>query len=178
MKKYFFHFVLFLAVLTACSCVKQEPMQPIIISATVIKEPTNGRNLGVIGEVEPIYFSPMKAPFSARIDTGAETSSVGVSNMKPFERDGEKWIAFDLVNKDTSETHHFEKKIHRNTVIKRALKKEERPVVIMDVTFGGETIQTEFTLADRESFEYQALVGRNILTGRALVDTSLSNTLY
>ena len=48
----------------------------------------------------------------------------------------------------------------------------------MDVKFGKEVITgVRFTLADREKFEYQALIGRNILTGRAIVDTALSNTL-
>ena len=48
----------------------------------------------------------------------------------------------------------------------------------MDIKFGGQIIKEKFSLADREKFEYQALIGRNILTGRAIVDTSLSNTLH
>ena len=35
----------------------------------------------------------------------------------------------------------------------------------------------KFTLAVRDKFNYQVLIGRNVLTGRALVDTALSNTL-
>lgn len=47
----------------------------------------------------------------------------------------------------------------------------------MPVSFGGEKFVSEFTLAKRERFEYQVLIGRNILSGRAIVDTSLSHTL-
>ena len=47
----------------------------------------------------------------------------------------------------------------------------------MSVKFGGEIINTQFSLAERDKFVYQGLVGRNILTGRAIVDTSVSNTL-
>ena len=47
----------------------------------------------------------------------------------------------------------------------------------MDISFGGEKQQAEFTLAEREDFDYQALIGRNVLTGRFIVDTSISNTL-
>ena len=75
------------------------------------------------------------------------------------------------------ERHHFEKKILKFVTITRIHKSEKRPSVMMDVNFGGQIIKARFSLADREKFEYQALVGRNILTGRAIVDTALSNTL-
>ena len=133
--------------------------------------------LGIIGAVEPIYMLPMKTPFAARIDTGAENSSLDVDNMKTFERDGEKWVSFDLANRQGGERHHFEKKILKFVTITRIHKSEKRPSVMMDVNFGGQIIKARFSLADREKFEYQALVGRNILTGRAIVDTALSNTL-
>ena len=48
---------------------------------------------------------------------------------------------------------------------------------MMNIKFGGEIINAQFSLAEREKFIYQGLVGRNILTGRAIVDTSISNTL-
>ena len=48
----------------------------------------------------------------------------------------------------------------------------------MNVKFGTETFTAMFSLADRSKFDYQALIGRNILTGRAIVDTSLANTLH
>ena len=74
--------------------------------------------------------------------------------------------------------HHFEKKIQKVVDIKRINEHEKRYAVDMEVKFGKEIITgVRFNLADREKFEYQALIGRNILTGRAIVDTSLSNTL-
>ncbi len=42
---------------------------------------------------------------------------------------------------------------------------------------GDEIIKEQFSLAERDRFNYQGLIGRNILTGRAIVDTSLANTL-
>lgn len=133
--------------------------------------------LGIIGEVEPIYILPMKTPFEARIDTGAESSSIDVENVRQFERDGEKWVSFTVKNEQNGEVHRFEKKIEKTTTIKRLHKSEKRVVVMMDVKFGDQIINANFSLANREKFEYQVLVGRNILTGRAVVDTSLSHTL-
>ncbi len=143
---------------------KTEPLQP--------KVP-----LRVIGEVEPIYFLPMKSPFLSRIDTGAETSSVDADDIRPFERDGEKWVGFDLVNWETGEKYHFEKKIKRQPTVKRINGDEERIVVVMDIKMGGKIVKEEFSLAKRDRFNYQGLIGRNILTGRVIVDTSLNNTL-
>lgn len=151
-------------------------VQPAIVPAVEVPQ-VKQTKLGVIGAVEPVYFLPMKSPFEARIDTGAENSSVDVTSLKTFERDGEKWVSFILTNDDTGETHRFEKKVVRQTVIKRKHQDEKRLVVNMDVKFGSEIITAVFSLADREKFEYQALIGRNILTGRAIVDTSVSHTL-
>ncbi len=135
------------------------------------------RPLTVIGEVEPVYFLPMKSPFLSRIDTGAETSSVDADHIVSFERDGEKWVAFDLVNRETGEKHRFEKKIKRQPTVKRISGSEERMVVVMNVKMGEEIVKTEFSLAARDRFNYQGLIGRNILTGRFIVDTSLVNVL-
>lgn len=133
--------------------------------------------LKVIGGVEPIYFLPMKTPFEARIDTGAETSSMDVNALEFFERDGQKWVRFELENRKSAEKHAFEKKIFRQTTIRRINEKEERTVVVMDVKFAGEIVKTQFSLATRDKFNYQALVGRNIINGRFIIDTSVANTL-
>ena len=119
----------------------------------------------------------MKSAFEARIDTGATTSSLDVDEMNEFERDGEKWVSFTVANRRSGEIYTFEKPILKNVRIKRIDDKEHRIKVLMPVSFGGEKFVSEFTLAKRERFEYQVLIGRNILTGRAIVDTSLSHTL-
>lgn len=164
-------------VLVASSCKNNNEVKPVLVPAVEIKQPVK-HELNIIGGVEPIYFPPMKAPFNARIDTGAETSSIDVDNSRFFERDGEKWISFTLTNRDTQEKHKFEKKIHRKVTIRRIEGNETRFTVSMDVMFGGQKFTEQFTLADRSKFDYQALVGRNIITGRAIVDPSISNTLH
>lgn len=132
----------------------------------------------IIGGVETVYVPPFEIPFQARIDTGAETSSIDAQNIRPFERDGDKWVSFDITNKKTAQTLHFEKPIVRKTNIVRTLKGEKRYVVHFNVKMGEEIIDTEFTLNDRSKFEYQVLIGRNILNGRFIVDSSIENTLH
>jgi len=134
-------------------------------------------HLPIIGEVEPIYFLPMKSPFLARIDTGATTSSLDCRDVEYFERDGERWVTFKLKNRKTGEEHVFEKKVERSFKVRRAGEDERRKAVKMDVKMGKEVFSAVFSIADREQFDYQGLIGRNILTGRYIVDTSTSYTL-
>ena len=48
----------------------------------------------------------------------------------------------------------------------------------MDIKIGSNLINAEFSLANREKFTYQALIGRNVLNGRFMVDPSIENTLH
>lgn len=148
---------------------KEEPLQ---------KKVQKTHPLGIIGGVEPVKFLPMKTSILARIDTGAENSSLGAENINVFEREGEKWVSFEIKNPQTEEPLTFEKKVLKQVVIKRQLEQEERIAVMLTVQLGSEKITAQFSLADRSKFEYQALIGRNILSGRALVDASLEKTLY
>ena len=134
--------------------------------------------LGIIGEVEPIYIKDMASVFPARIDTGAETSSIDAINVKEFERDGESWVSFDIENKATKERKTFEKKITRKATIKRQQGGDERRITVaMEIKAGNQLFIKEFTLANREKFEYQVLIGRNILNGLAVVDVGIKNSL-
>ena len=172
-----FWLLLLICLVSACQS-KQVIVPAVVHNVETTKEVVvNKAHLPIIGEVEPIYFLPMKSPFYARIDTGATTSSLDCKDVEPFERDGEKWIAFKLVNRKTGEEHVFEKKIERAFKVRRFGDDERRKAVKMDVKMGGETFSAIFSIADRENFDYQGLIGRNILTGRFIVDTSTSYTL-
>ena len=101
----FFKTTLALAALLSCAaCQSGQAVRPAIVPGVEVRMPENKtakpepwpvkQPLKVIGEVEPVYFLPMKSPFLSRIDTGAETSSVDADHVVSFERDGEKWVAF------------------------------------------------------------------------------------
>ena len=170
---------LLIVLFTVSACQSKQVIVPAVVHnvSTTEEVVVEKAHLPIIGEVEPIYFLPMKSPFAARIDTGATTSSLDCQDVEYFERDGEKWGAFKLKNRKTGEEHVFEKKVERSFKVKRAGKDESRKAIKMDVKMGGEVFSAVFSIADRSNFDYQGLVGRNILTGRFLVDTSTSYTL-
>ena len=160
------------------ACQTKQPPKPVAVPVVTVKsQPVVKHPLGIIGAVEPIYILPMSTPFQARIDTGAETSSLDVDEYHYFERDGEKWVSFQITNSANGKSQKFEKRLQRRVAIRRIKSNEKRPIVKLDVKFGGKVINAEFTLAKREKFDYQVLIGRNIITGRAVIDTALSNTL-
>lgn len=160
--------------LVACSTVAPEKVsevsEPVVGSKSSVQNP-------IIGGVERLYIEDDKTPFHARIDTGAEISSIDAVNITPFERDGEKWVSFEIVNRASGKRVKLEKPLKRKTVIKRTSQREQRYVVKLKVRMGKNSITAEFSLNDRSKFDYQVLIGRNIINGRYLVDTSISNTL-
>ncbi len=162
--------------LAACQTHVETPTPKVVEPAPEPKSSYSGTPIA--GGVETLYVLPMKMPFHARMDTGAETSSIDVSNIKPFERDGEKWISFDIVNRKNGEQHHFEKPLKRKTKIRRTHKNEHRYIVQMNIKMGAELINAEFSLNDRSKFDYQVLIGRNIINGRYIIDPTLENTLH
>lgn len=135
------------------------------------------KNLNIMGYAEHIAIKGVDAPISARLDTGATTSSLGVKVIREFERDGEDYVLFRIdaadESADTAEKT-FEAKIERWV---RIVKKEgghiRRPVVKMTVCLGTHLTTQEFNLADREHFTYTALIGRNVLAkNNVLVDST------
>lgn len=169
-----------LLLLVSCAQEREAVVPGIVPSSakeTVKPKAVQARPANVIGAVEKIYLPPMKSAFLSRIDTGATTSSLDADSIRTFERDGKSWVSFTVKNRATGETYTFEKPRVKKIRVKRILEDEHRPMVEMDVKMGGETFKANFTIAERENFEYQTLVGRNILSGRAIVDVSVSNTL-
>ena len=62
----------------------------------VSPQPEPRQEAKIIGGVETLYILPIEMPFQARMDTGAETSSMDADHIRPFERDGEKWVSFNI----------------------------------------------------------------------------------
>ena len=168
-------FIVSILLLSACA---SEPQKEIPVTTPEAPVKIVQPRIPIAGGVETAYIIPLQMPFHARMDTGAETSSLDAKNLKPFERDGEKWIAFDIVNRKNGEKYHFEKPVKRRIAITRTGKTERRYVVHMDIKMGKEIINAEFSLNDREKFDYQILVGRNIINGRFIIDPTLKNTMH
>ena len=126
---------------------------------------------GVIGEVEYALIGKDGLLQKARIDTGATTTSVGIAELEPFERDGKKWVKFSIQDRLTGQMYPFERPVVRTAKIKRhGAESERRHLVKMKITIGDVARDVEVSLANRDSFEFPVLIGRNFLDGTFMVD--------
>ena len=142
--------------------------QPALTKATTVAD-----SKVVVGATEWVFLSPPGRYLSARVDTGAETSSISARNIVRFERDGKRWVSFDLDTGNADNDIHLEVPLERNVLIRQASfdDVDRRPVVVFDVKLGDNLHQpTEFTLADRSRMSYPVLLGRSFLKDVAVVD--------
>jgi outer membrane murein-binding lipoprotein Lpp len=126
----------------------------------------------VVGELEQFYLAEPGVVHVARIDSGAETSSLDARNITRFERDGSNWVRFDVPLPDSEGFVTLEREISRRVkIIQSSSEAAERRVVVeLQFMIGDHHQQAEFTLANREHLSHVVLVGRNILRDVMLID--------
>jgi len=126
------------------------------------------------GWVERIEILPEGISLKAKLDTGATTSSLNALNKARFERDGEQWIAFDIIDPENADnTVRVERPVTRNVrIVRHDGGFQRRPVVSIGLCIGPHYRDAEMSLIDRTHLNYQALVGRNHMNGIILVDSA------
>ncbi len=134
-------------------------------------------HLPIIGAVEKALVEPAGLVMDARIDTGAETTSIHAEDIQLVEKEGKRYIRFNLRNADNEKVPQ-ELRLKRRVLIKQQDSEdlERRYVVRMWVTIGDIRSRIGVNLSDREDFEYPLLVGRNFLLDAAIVDVSRHHT--
>lgn len=132
----------------------------------------------LLGGLESVYLDPPGLEFSARIDTGAQTSSLNALDIVEFERDGKPFVKFSMIHPETKEKIELTRRLRRYVRVKELGNKESqrRPVVRMRVVLADLDEQINFTLENRSRFKHQVLIGRNLLQDLAIVDVSKKYT--
>lgn len=127
----------------------------------------------VMGWLETVFLSPSNLPVTAKLDTGAKTSSVHARSVEHFTQQGKEWVRFRFQAERGDATITLERPLVRTAVIKeRQSNSSTRDVVMLSVCKNGRVYETEFTLNDRSNFNYPILLGRSFLENVALVDAS------
>lgn len=129
----------------------------------------------IAGWLERVVLSPWQIKLKAKLDSGAKTSSIHAENIQHFERDGKPWVRFDLEKgyEKNSTQHTIETPLLREVQIKQhQLSPAIRSVVELDFCIDGYLYRTQFTLADREKFNYPVLLGRRFLKDNILIDSA------
>ncbi|RMA78899.1 ATP-dependent zinc protease family protein [Umboniibacter marinipuniceus] len=150
--------------------------EPAPDSQTIAQVPSRTADKIVLGGRESIFIHAANEEFVARIDTGAEVSSIHATNIELFERDGKEWVRFSIDHETVNEIRHsvVERPIKRQTRIRQANSDEaqERFVVSMLTRLGEIEQHAEFSLTDRSQLKNPILIGRDYFIDIAIVDVS------
>lgn len=135
-------------------------------------------NKEIIGAIEWIYMDPPGRHFRARIDSGAETSSLSAGDVREFERDGKDWVRFTFQHDGPEDAVRLELPIKRAVLVRQVStdEPERRVVVEIGIRLGQRLQETEFTLTDRSSMTYPMLLGRAFLMDLYVIDVARSYT--
>ncbi|HYA28844.1 MAG TPA: RimK/LysX family protein [Acidobacteriota bacterium] len=121
-----------------------------------------------VGVVEDVILNPWGVSFAARIDTGADLSSLDArdlvvrNNVAEFTL-GKRWGG-----------RRLQLPVVEWTKVQTAMGTEKRPIVEISICLGSKHFNTLATLKDRSEMLYPFLIGRSALKGNYLVDASLS----
>ena len=138
----------------------------------------------IVGWVERIRILPEQTLALAKLDTGATTSSIYAEEIERFERNGEDWVRYTLVLKESKKRTH---RVPRESPVVRSVhikdhdnRPDARPIVDLEFCLDGRRHDARFSLVDRGTFLYSVLLGREFLAGSFLIDpeaTFLTSTL-
>lgn len=132
----------------------------------------------VVGRVEWVTVKSNGMKVKARVDTGAQTSSMHAENIVEKEIDGKKYVQFESTDDVENKKHVFLKEIVKSQRVRSSNGSVSRRFVVkMTILLGTQEHTINVNLNDREDLQYNFLIGRNLLMGKYAVDVSQTRLL-
>ena len=126
----------------------------------------------IMGWLESVFLRPCNIRLTAKLDSGAKTSSLHAYQIEHFRKNNEEWVRFTLIEDGSKKPLTVERPLVRTAYIKEhKAMASKRDVVKLLLCKNGMEYETEFTLVDRSNFNYPLLLGRSFLKDVALVDS-------
>ena len=147
-----------------------------ILLVLLMATPATALPKQTIGWLEYVHIGDANLRLEAKIDTGADTTSVNARGIRAIKVGGEDWIRFKL---DDTHGHSvtLERKLVRYVKIKqKSALSTKRPVIKLGICLGSIFQEVEVNLAMRRNFKYPMLIGRNYLKGVFVVDSGAEHT--
>ncbi len=149
-----------------------------LLGALFLARPAVAAEKTVVGWIEKVRIYPGNFLVHAKLDSGAEYSSLDASNLQFFERDGKKWLRFDLAEDREGNKITIERPLLRWAPIKRHNQEpQRRPVIKLGVCLGNIYKETEINLVDRKNYYYRMLIGRKFMEGTVIIDPAAKYTV-
>ena len=133
----------------------------------------------IIGRFEPTTFPQhLLSDVPAKIDTGASISSIHAVDVREEKRNNKTVLRFTLLGSHASYDYCRDieiEKYSKKTIENSFGHSEKRYMVTLKVKVANKVFNAKFTLADRSKKAFPILLGREMLSRRFIVDTSINN---
>jgi len=132
------------------------------------------REIQTIGRIDKIDIPEFGlTDIPAKIDTGANRSSIHCSEIRHHRDNGVDEITFHIPLDSSHGTNTF----HATSFFKKKIKSssghvEDRYIIRTSIILFGRKIKTSFSLTDRTEMKYPVLLGRKLMKSRFIVDVS------
>lgn len=133
-------------------------------------------NAEIFGWIEPVVIEDTGYSVEAKLDTGADHSSLSAKDMRRVRVGEKRYIRYTVRDPETDERVSVRSPYVRTTRIRNhSGMSQRRYVVKMTVCLGHHRRVVEVNLIDRTVFDYRLLLGRSALEGIAIVDPSVTH---
>lgn len=166
---------LFAGLSVARETTEEDPTQDVSGQAAI---ESNGKE--IIGATAKVVVTSADVSFNARVDTGAQSTSLHVEEIEIEEGDQDKrknWgkkVRFKIKNRKGA-TAWVDSVIDRTVIVKTSEKHDRRYKVPMKLKWKNLEKTVLVTLNDRSGMDYPVLLGRDFLRGDLLVDVELDD---
>ena len=141
-----------------------------------MSEPTHSNTLS--GWREWVQLPEVGVPWiKAKLDTGAQTSSIHAYDVEAFDRDGTAWVTFRIRpwQRSDADEVEIERPVHDVRRVRSSSGHvQERFVVLMPLVLVGFEVTAEVTLSNRDAMGFRMLIGREALSRGFVVDSARS----
>jgi hypothetical protein len=136
-----------------------------------LKHPPTQPEREVIGWREHIGLPDLGiSNMAAKIDTGARTSALHAEDQELFERNGERWVRFNVPKLKNQKTRLIETPLKAEREIKNTSGIPENRLVIRTLLMlGSHSWPIDVSLADRDAMTFDLIIGRTALKGRRIL---------
>lgn len=125
----------------------------------------------IYGYVEKVTLVDKNLTLSAKLDTGAKTSSLSATNIQQIEVNGVPYLRFTVQSKSESAEFQAEYvgkvkiKVRANETSPDIVKSPpiRRPVVLLKIKLGDKLKTIQVNLTNRKHFLYPLLLGREAI---------------
>lgn len=153
------------------------------IFISLLSEKTNNdiSEMQIIGRKEIVDLPEWNlSGLTAKIDTGAYTSSIHCHDIEVIEEKGNRYLQFHVL--DPAHPEYKGRPFRASRFALKSIRSsngesEERYVIDSELRIGGVKYKCRFSLADRSKMRYSVLIGRKFIKRKFFVDVSKVNIL-